>query len=193
MNPEKGYNKREGGSGGKMSKETRKKMSNNRKGIKFSEEHLRNMSLCKLGKRTGKDNNKSISVVCLETKEIFESITQAIKIMHLPPHCGIFKIVSQTGQKTAGGYHWLKYDDFINKTEEEINQIISIKQFAQPNLRKKVINILTGSIYISNIEASLDNNCTPSCVTNHCKNKVLKENQKFMYYEDWLKQQKDES
>lgn len=56
-----GYNKTSGGSNGKLSEETKAKISANRKGIKFSEEHRKKISEAQKGKVISQEQKLKIS------------------------------------------------------------------------------------------------------------------------------------
>ena len=61
MNPSMGYNKKGGGSNGRHSEETRKKMSELKKGIALSEEHRKKLSEAHTGKILSEEHKKKIS------------------------------------------------------------------------------------------------------------------------------------
>ena len=56
-----GYNMKTGGEGGNLSLESRKKISNSRIGIKFSEEHINNLKLSHIGKKPSDETKKRLS------------------------------------------------------------------------------------------------------------------------------------
>ena len=61
MNPSKGYNKTEGGEGGKPSEETKKKLSEAAKGRKHSEESRKKMSEAQKGKTISEQQKRKLS------------------------------------------------------------------------------------------------------------------------------------
>ena len=85
--------------GKKHSEETKRKMSETRKGKHFSEEHKRKMSEAMI-------NHKSLSkkVLCVETKEVFESAHEASRKTGL--NRGNISNACRGIYKTTGGYHW---------------------------------------------------------------------------------------
>jgi len=133
-----GYNIANGGNSvGKMSEETKLKLSSYRgeKNSRFGK-HLTEETKRKIGEANkGKENywkgkhlpeetkkklaakHKKTPVVCIETNEYFESISEAVRNVevnrrHLQEVCK-----GKTTRKTAGGYHW-RY-----ATEEEIKNV----------------------------------------------------------------------
>jgi hypothetical protein len=56
-----GYNMKEGGSGGNLSNDTRKKISEKRKGIVFTQEHINNLSISHLGRKHTEEQKNKIS------------------------------------------------------------------------------------------------------------------------------------
>lgn len=58
--------------------------------------------------RTGSKNPTSRKVVCVETKQVFECIRQAQDWLGK----GCIKHCVRGDQKTAGGYHWIYYEDY---------------------------------------------------------------------------------
>lgn len=79
------------------SQKTKQKMSTSHKGKRHSEETRKKMSDSLKGK-----NGKHIR--CIETGEIYESITVAEKNTNISHAC--ISNVCNGKQKTAGGYHW---------------------------------------------------------------------------------------
>lgn len=100
--------------GKKASEEARKKMSESRKGEKnhmFGKKH--SLETCKKISKNhadvkGKNNPRSIPVVCVETGELFWGAKEAQNVLGINK-ASIAKCCKGK-QKTAGGYHW-KYAD----------------------------------------------------------------------------------
>jgi group I intron endonuclease len=76
-----GYNMKTGGEGGNLSMESRKKLSNSRIGIKFSDEHIKNLKLSHLNKKHTEEQKQKIS----------QSLKGKVKILKLVvcPHCNL--------------------------------------------------------------------------------------------------------
>ena len=83
----------------------------------------------------------SIKVICLETKEIYDSISEASRITGINRK-GINRCILEQ-QRVAGGYHWAVADN--NTSIEEIN----IKFENNKTNTKKVQCIETGEIFSS--------------------------------------------
>lgn len=128
-NSEKGYNLREGGinnytltneqkskrawaKGKKFSKEHCENISKGLKNRVFSEETKEKMSEAKLlaGTFQGENNPKAQKVICIETQEIFNTLTEAANWCGLKSYSSISKCCKGI-QKTAGGYHWSYYNN----------------------------------------------------------------------------------
>lgn len=125
MNPEKGYNLTSGGDHPKMSEETRKKISEAKKGEKnhiygkhHSIETRKKMSAAHKGKRKSEEMRKKISgahhprarkVLCVETGEVFDCITIASKTKNLN-YRNISNVCIGKRNK-CGGYSWRYLDE----------------------------------------------------------------------------------
>ena len=128
-NREYGYNITKGGDSNPMdNEESRKKLSETRKGKTFSEESRKKMSEAKKGKKhteehkqkvseakKGENNPRAIKVYCVELDMVFNTLTEASKFVG----CSQGNISSVLNpnkcNKTAGGYHWKYAEDRNNK------------------------------------------------------------------------------
>ena len=91
--------------------ESKQKISEARKGKLLSEEHKQHI---KDNAPRGGNHKKSKKVVCLETSEVFDTITQANKTYR----CDVSKCIrSRCKDRTAGGYHWMYYDEYLEQEE----------------------------------------------------------------------------
>lgn len=97
------------------SNETRQKISETKKGYKHKKESRQKMSEQRKGKNIGLNNPSSKKVICLEIGQIFDCIKEANE------WCGKRGVSAccQGRQKTAGGYHWMYYDEYLKLQEEE--------------------------------------------------------------------------
>lgn len=90
------------------------------------------------------------TVICLETGEIYKSITDASKLTNI---CrGDIGKCCLNQQKTASGYHWQYYSDELKLKENRKHLIDEIGS----GHNKKIICVETGKIYNSIKEASKD-------------------------------------
>jgi hypothetical protein len=135
--------------GKKLNIEWRKNISNGKKGIKFSDNHLKNLSLSHIGQS---NSNKSIYQIDINTGEIlkkFNSITDAYKELKLNfKNSSLISSACNDKVKVAYGYYWCyvdKYDEFIYK---EYNRIYNpILQFDKNgNFIKEYSNIKNAAI-----------------------------------------------
>ncbi len=112
-----GYNLREGGGGGKMSEEAKRKMSKAKvghipwnKGKKSSEKAKARISAAKKGKKFSKENKKKMSeankrikpIICIETGIEYYCISEASRQMNI--HFSNITRVCRGERKTAGNY-----------------------------------------------------------------------------------------
>lgn len=75
------------------------------KGVSLSEEHKRKLSENSFYKgKYGKEHNRSLSVICVETDTIYYSMREAERILNID-HVMISRCCNGK-QHTAGGYHW---------------------------------------------------------------------------------------
>ena len=164
-----GYNLTEGGNNGllsdeaclkisvantgkKRSAETCKRISESKTGTRMSEKTRAIMSATRRGKpKSGKaranmklaqaKNQKRVR--CLETGEVFESITMAAE--HYGIRSGEISSVCNGKRNTAAGLHWSFLDYWLradNKTQADLLT-------KQPHRRKRVRCIETGEVFAS--------------------------------------------
>lgn len=88
--------------GKQLTKKHRENISNNRKGIKFTEEHKNNLSKAR----------HKISVINLDTQEVFESIAKASETINNNQHIGR---VCRGKAKTAGGFRWAYHKEVTDE------------------------------------------------------------------------------
>ena len=103
-----------------------------------------------------------IPVICLETKEVFESIADAGKHYGIQ-HSSIHRSILRNNGVTAGGYHWRKYDS--NKSmedyEEEYQEIVPPK-----SQKRKVILLEELKIFDTALDAAkyCGSNCSSTII-----------------------------
>ena len=115
-----GYNSTTGGGNGIRSEETKRKMSEAKKGKPKSEETKRKLSEAS----KGKPSKKQKSVICLETLQIFDNATKAGE------WCGVVRTSIKNhlrgGTKSSGKHpitkkplHWMYLDEYEMLTKEK--------------------------------------------------------------------------
>ena len=92
--------------GGKLSEETRKKMSKSRMGVgnSFYGKHHSAETI----KKNAEDQPTRRMVVCLETKQVFPSMAEAARQTGVKQ--GNISLACAGKQKTAGGLTWAYYE-----------------------------------------------------------------------------------
>jgi hypothetical protein len=122
----------------------------------------------------------SKKVVCLETKEIFESLEEAGRAKGISSG-SISCCCNKRKLKQTGGYHWMFYDEYINMTEEEIEKVLY-------NKWKRIVCLETGEIFKSYHETGI-NKCTVQncCTQTACGNIRNCFGKHYLYKEDYDK------
>ena len=107
--------------------------------------------------RYGKDNFRAHAVVCLETKEMFGSISEVCQTYSFIKTTSITKVCTQK-KGSAGGYHFLYLEDYEHTSEEELNKIQQVippipvvcletkEVFANVTEAQNTLNIRKGNI-----------------------------------------------
>lgn len=146
--------------------------------------------------------NRSSKIVCLNTSEVFDSVKDAenkYKITNISACCrGVINVAG----KIDGEYSiWRYYNDYINMTDIQIQdelKIINRVRTGENNANsKKIILLNTLEVFECMKDACIKFKLSPGNLTNACSGKKLscgkdtitKEKLKWMYYDDYLKQQ----
>lgn len=174
MNPKKGYNRKEGGDNQKPSEEARRKMSESHKGFKVSEETKE--KLRQINKNRCGDKNpmfgKGKEVICIETKEIFNSCRIAGDELNIEPSS--ISAVCRGKRKSAGDLHFCYSKDYDENKEYDL----SLK-------KRKVRCLNTGEIFNSITEAKNKLNIKNAHISEVCSRKLKSINgYSFEYYID---------
>lgn len=124
------------------------------KGMKFSQKHRDNLS---------KNSGNKISVICLETKQIFSSANKAGKYLnkdssHITGCC-------KNKYNTAYNLHWMYYNEYLKASKAYIDFKLSLEN----KKRIKVICLDTGEIFNSVTEAGNIKNICSNSITQCCK------------------------
>ena len=154
MNPEKGYNKREGGRGGKHSEESKRKLSEVNKGKKLSEETRRKISEAHKGKKLSEETRKKLSEVNKGKKLSEETRRKLSEAKKGHPGYMKGKKLSEETRKKIGeakkGNTYHKGYKHSEETKRKISEAIS----------KKVLCTTTGEIFPSLKAAEEKYGCT---------------------------------
>ena len=119
-------------------------------------------------------------VVCLETKEVFNSLEEAGNAK------GIFSgsiscCCNKRKLKQTGGYHWRFYDEYINMSEEDIEKVLY-------NKWKRIICLETGEIFRSYHETGIKKVTIQSCCSQTAKGNITPcFGKHYLYKEDYDK------
>lgn len=165
---DKGYNLTSGGGRRKQySKSTREKLRIN---------------------ATGANNPNSTKVICLETKEIFDSQGLAGKAYGISG-ANIYRCCTLQRYTTVG-LHWMYLDDYYGASDDYINELLSKKD---PGRETSVIYLNTMEIFNSIKEAGENTNSNTNSIGQCCSHKRptagKTEDGKpkiFMYYSEYL-------
>ena len=127
----------------------------------------------------------SKKVVCLETKEIFESLEEAGRAKGISSG-SISCCCNKRKLKQTGGYHWRFYDEYVNMTEEEIEKVLY-------NKWKRIVCLETGEIFKSYHETGLKKGTIQSCCSQTIKGNIKNcFGKHYLYKEDYDKLSKEQ-
>ena len=184
--------------------EVKKKISEANKGEKNSfygrhhtEETKEKLRIANKGKWMGKDSPLSKKVICLETKEIFDCISEIGRLKKNVNPSNI-SACCRGEQKSAFDKTWMFLDDYKKLSEEEVNKKMieskqGIKGTHNPKARK-IVCLNTREEFELIKDASKKYGITKSLVSSCCSgtyisvtSKVLGSKLVFRYYEDYIK------
>lgn len=195
----------DGGEGTTLPSTTRKKISKSHIGIRPSEESKNKNRLSHIGKNKGVDNNKSRKIICLNTLEVFNCISES-KLKYGKKDIQACCIGNKTyAGKLEDGTRlvWCYYEDYLNMSDEEIQHKINEAKESNKGKNncnyKPIICITTNKVFNSHSEASECYNIkSKSHITSVCQGKrnycgKLDDGTKlkWMYYEDYLEKQEN--
>lgn len=128
-------------------------------------------------------------VICLETKEIYETRREASSYLKCSPDT--IRKVCAGQNKFFQGKHWMYHEDYIKATPEEINSIMNTFERDKTNpvncykgITKVVINITRNKKYRSCREASEDTGFNSESIRKACLRGHIHGNEIWFYEED---------
>lgn len=150
--------------------------------VQYNSQHAVNHGLIK----TLGDSIRAVPVVCLNTKEIFDSIKTAAIHYNINEH-DISTCCSMNKNKSAGMTNdgelliWRYKKDYDLMTEQEIFEILY-------ETDRRIICISTGEIYESSLKAEQSTGCDHSHIIKCCKGKQkATKGLEWKYYKDYIK------
>lgn len=173
-----GYNKRfGGGSRGKHTEETKKKMSDNHVPITGEDHHMYGNGFLV----TGSKNPRAKKVICLNTKESFDTADEAAEKngigsgnksgTQITACCKGNKKLKTCGKSPNGEkLIWMYYHKYLECTEKEIKAIIKESKIDRRGKyrAKKVICFTTGKIFDSPTKANGYHNANNRVISRCC-------------------------
>lgn len=158
-----GYNKKEGGSSGKHLEETKTKQS-------------RNM----MGRYANENNPRATKVICLNTKEIFDTLKQAgekynIQKGNIVSNCINNKLSAGKHPETGEKLVWRYYEEYIQMNEQDVMNIIEkAKNHGKGSNNKSaraVVLLNTGELFNTMKDASEKYNINSADISSVCSGK----------------------
>lgn len=104
-------------------------------------------------------------VCCIETGEIFESVTMAAE--HYKINSGEISEVCNKKRTTAGKMHWVFLEDWLSITNQDAVQAECLEK--QAHCRKSIRCIETGEIFLSIREAAQKYGVDHKSICRACK------------------------
>lgn len=191
---EYGYNLDLGGSRGKHSEITKKRIGEANKGRKLSQEQIEILRKSHLGISAEWSCKK---IICLNTNETFNSLTEASKKYNLDTSaiCGVCKEKRKSCDELVFRY----YDDYLNMSKEEIKEAIEESKKNQWDNAtevkyKKIVCLDERKIFDSIKEAAEYYNIKCRSGISHClvgKSKIC-EGHTWIYYDKYINMTNEE-
>lgn len=158
-------------------------------------------NLCQYDAKTSVRRSSAKPVICLNTKQVFETTIDASKYYHVNQK-GIINCCKGTDfsagkdKNTGEKLFWMYYEEYLKLSEEEINQYLDnkIKLLDKYSPKKKVVCITTKVLFSSITIGAKYYGTYDTAVAKCCKG-ILKSAGKledgtklqWMYYEDYIK------
>ena len=135
------------------------------------------------------NKNSFKKIICLETGEVFKGATEACKrYVSTQPACiGTCCSGSDPSRLTAGGVHWMYYNDYLKATPEEIEAKLKTRQGQKAS--KAVIKLETLEVYASVKAASAATGLSEKTIRYSCtgERKTTPKNGHWMFKEEYDK------
>ncbi|MCX0386659.1 hypothetical protein LI053_14550 [Clostridium perfringens] len=178
-----------------VSKESKEKNRINHLGKKHTKATKEKIRQASLGRNAGSENWQAKKVICLNTKEIFETIKSASQAFNLKPTNIIYCCKNQINYSgKINGEHlvWMYHDEYVKSSEEYIKQRYLKGLSEKRHQKHKVICINLMKVFNS-IEEAKDflGMKSGSSIGRCCKGqrktagKYNGEKLKWMYYSDY--------
>lgn len=137
-----------------------------------------------LGIAKGINNPNAKSIICLETGEVFNLISEAQEKYQVKSN-GSFSVALNKRHKTAGGLHWLMYEERLQDKDIRFNELLL--SFAE-SIKLPIICIDTKQIYANRKEFLKEKKIGIKKFLKEYKNnnEIIVDNQKYMYVSDYL-------
>lgn len=125
---------------------------------------------------------KKKKVICLETNKIYSSISEANSLLKCSR--GNIKDVclNINNRKTAGGYHWMFYEDYLKMSPQDIQKRLK-KTYGRD--RKQVVCLTTNTLYRSANQAAEHLDLFQSQIMKGCKTANIIKGYEFCFLEDY--------
>ena len=154
----------------------------------------------------GKLLARSKKIICLSTKEIFNTIASASKKYNTSDSsisCCCRKLTFSAGKDliTNDPLVWMYYDEYVLKTEDEIKEILNNKRIPT-RFKGEIMCLTTGEIFNDAYEAGIKYNMRADAIVVYCnkdkpnisagRHPLTGDKLIWMYYEDYILKTKDE-
>lgn len=144
--------------------------------------------------RYGSDNSNAKQIVCLNSLKVYGSIKDA----HIDTGCSVSSIslccshkrksCSQTDSQ-GRRYTWRTYKEYLQMSEDDIQQAITNGNIVKSPFRKPVVNLETLKVFEHATDAAKFYNITSyTNVSGACRDKIRSGGYHWQYLDDYLKE-----
>lgn len=137
-----------------------------------------------LGLAKGINNPNAKSIICLETGEVFNLISEAQEKYQVK-NISSFSIALKNRYKTAGGLHWLVFEDRLENDDVRFNELLLSYSESK---KFPIICVQTKQIYSNRKEFLKDKSIGIKKFLKEYENnhEIILNNEKYMYVNDYL-------